>query len=74
MTIEFEPNPGAHRADLIRRRLLLRGLAGGASLAMSQNVQAQKRAPNEVPVKAGRDKESERHACLLPVIPAEKPI
>ncbi len=46
MTIDIEPHSGAVRPDEIRRRLLLSGLAGGTAFAMSQNVQAQEKAPS----------------------------
>ena len=54
MTIEIEPHSSAERPDEVRRRLLLSGLAGGAAFAMSQNVQAQEKAPSAGPIKAGR--------------------
>ena len=53
MIIEIEQS-GAERPDEVRRRLLLSGLAGAAALAMSQNVQAQEKAPGAGPIKAGR--------------------
>ena len=54
MTIEIEPHSSSERPDEVRRRLLLSGLAGGAAFAMSQNVQAQEKAPSAGPIKAGR--------------------
>ena len=54
MTIEIEPHTSAERPDEVRRRLLLSGLAGGAAFAMSQNVQAQEKAPSAGPIKTGR--------------------
>jgi hypothetical protein len=54
MIIEIEPQSGAERPNEVRRRLLLSGLAGAAALAMSQNVQAQEKAPGAGPIKAGR--------------------